>query len=75
MRGQVYRSRHSLGMRRKARRVTNEDHSYPRSRAGISHTGISSRRVMIDAGRHPVIASLGVLAVLDGVLSILIGLR
>lgn len=75
MRGQVYRSRHSLGMRRKARRVTNEDHSYPRPRADISHARISSRRVMIDAGRHPVITSLGVLAVLDGVLSILIGLR
>jgi hypothetical protein len=74
---QVYQSRHSLAPGcRKARRVTS---SAGRSRADISHAGISSLRVAAigfqDHGRTAVVAALGGLAVLDGTLLILIGLR
>lgn len=66
---QVYRSTHRLAPgRQRPRRVTKAQNS----RAG---THRPSRTVTIDAGRRAVIVTLAGLAILDGFLSILIGLR
>lgn len=71
---QVYRARHGLRPARlKPRRVVS---SVAAPRAHISHAGISSQRVEVDHhGRRAVIVTLAALAILDGFLAILIGLR
>jgi outer membrane lipoprotein SlyB len=66
---QVYRSTHRLAPgRQRPRRVTKAQNS----RAGTHRT---SRAVTIEGGRQVVIVALAGLAILDGFLSILIGLR